>query len=258
MASPRDLAAEIAACGWWTNLDDDERAIVRQTHAIVEEQPTLLELQLTETAQDQDLLGAMIPWWVAREVGMGDRNIVKLYRGPIDLHQSSACDVWNHEVGHLPGIDFAHHDEDDCLMCSQPQEQTMIPHAFSDTCPICNTFRRLSEARGDLDYLRFQAHRTHRIPMGLGGLIPLSEHRCAEAQAELQRAYELGILQGRVEQAQELNTLILGCRQTLSVQLDPEGVSAADDMVNQAWALAGDLNWWYWAHQRHPEEAWAS
>ena len=261
MVTPEDVdaaAALISVCPWWTTFDADGQAVIAEADLYVEDQPSELELQLTETGPTQTLLGAMIPPHIAEHYGWGNRAIAKVYLEPVLEVAADPCDAMRHEIGHLPGLDFDHHDEDGCRMCSQPRQRKMPTHQFSDDCPVCNAFRRLSEARGDLDYLRYQAHLTHRVPLGLGGLVPLAQHRCAQAHAELDRAYNAGLLRGREDAAYELAVLLVGCREALNGWLDPEDVSRAADLVNQAWSLAGDLNWWYWAHARHPEVAWAS
>ena len=261
MGDPSDvdaMAAELAACPWWLTFDPGTQRAIEAADIYVQDVPSDLELQMTDTGPDEVLLGVTIQPWLAAALGWGDRAIVKVFHDPVVGNGADACDTLRHEIGHLPELGFPHHDEDGCLMCSRPRQRKMPTHQFSDDCPVCNVFRRLSEARGDLDYLRYQAHLTHRVPLGLGGLVPLAQHRVGQAYAELDRAFNAGLLRGREEAAHELAVLLVGCRDALQGWLDPEAVSRADDLVNQAWSLAGDLNWWYWAHARHPEMAWVS
>ncbi len=261
MVSPHDvdaMAERVSDCPWWPTFDADAQALIQAADLYVEDRPSELELELTGTDLDHTLLGVTILPDTAVEYGLGDRTISKVFYEPhIELGRDP-CDTMLHEIGHLPGMDFPHHDEDDCRMCSRPQERRMTARPFSDDCPVCNTFSRLSEARGLLDYLRFQSHLTHRVPIGLGGTIPLADWRAGQAYDQLNIAFQRGLLRGREDAAEELAGLILRTRQALQGELTVEDVSIADDLCNQAWAYAGDVNWWYWAHASHPEMTWAS
>ena len=123
--------------------------------------------------------------------------------------------IATHELGHRFGYDHSNRPAQVALVDSggeiavdhghaprsAPRPARTVVMESGDSCPMCLLHSRTAEVVGLLDGLQQRAHLQHQIPLGAGGVIPLSLRKTQEAKALL------AVVSGMVDRPGEVRQL---------------------------------------------------
>lgn len=168
---------------------------------------------------------------------------VTLYSGPIERERMNLREVIRHELEHRLGYD---HQLDRIV---QPCGVQVVPRApavgHNDACPVCRMHRHLAEADRLAAGLAIASQQQGRIPLGLGGTVPLMRRELAQARALVpdletmlpDRRGELRSLQGSIGRS----------LQGIEGTVDPSRAQDAARTIHESWWAAYQLAWSHFA-----------
>ena len=234
-------------------LPPGERQLLDDTEIVVVDQPSPEDKQLAQASPEDRLLGLFTH----------PPSRIQLFASDIMAAQYDVVDVAVHEIGHRMNYDHSleeanvamlerqgqthHHGaripgwlEPEAGILPMAQVETRVLNSGGDQCPVCLLHQKTAECEKLLDGLRKRSHLQHRVPDGLGGLIPLLQVRVSEAQGTL--ALVEGMLPDRKGQTRMLSGQLQELGDSLQGWQTPESVSQAHALAYKAWDSSFDIS----------------
>ena len=217
-------------------LPDEEYQMLVDTEIRVYDQPSKNDLALvaSEVGKDGHLLGLFTH--PPSKIQLFASSIVAVGYDPVD--------VATHELGHRFNYDHSVTRAAVSMVGHSDGNKEARVLVATDDCPVCLLHSKTADIEKLMDGLRKRSHLQHRIPLGLGGTIPLAHQRTSEARSNL--ALIAPMMPNRSKEIDQLDTMLAELQQRFSVTMTPEDVSAAHALAYRAWDRAYDLNHVYW------------
>lgn len=231
-------------------LEPVERALVLDTDLGIADVPSKNDLRLAKVPDGRVLLGIFTA--PPARITIFERNVAAA--------GASIREVLLHELGHRVGHD---HKLEEIAVAhvgapvggaigATRQDADEDPHvgdgAWGRNCPVCLLHQRLAEADRLLAGLADASAMQHRIPVGLGGTIPLARHDLVEAAALVPIVAQM--MPGRLGQVRAVGDAIARAQGALEGTLDAQGVQRAAAAVHAAWRLGYSAAWAFFAAGR--------
>jgi hypothetical protein len=238
-------------------LPKDQAAILDDTLVMTLSEPSKRDRELAQAKPGQHLLGLFTD-------GPNMQATIQTFASDILAVGYDPQDVARHEAGHRLDHDHSKRSAAVALFSSSAQaapgrlEERVVTGDTAISCPVCALPRKMAEVVMNLEGLRLRSHLQHQIPLGLGGLIPLSRRQVDEARS-LCGVVE-SMLPDRDADTQHLQTLLADLQESLLGRngtgwMTPEDVSVAHTLAYRAWDRAYDLAHIWFLRDRHGSEA---